>query len=332
MKRLLFTLSLMTAVGAGVNAQTVLVNDDFESYPAGQYYGGHWVNWTENPADLVQSLTVTTENAASGTKSGLIGPKADGQDVLLKLPRTFTSGVITSEWKMYIPDSNYAYYNIQETSTHGEGGSWGYECYTNFFTDPSLAGKMVWVVSDGAGNTSLYAYVDVTFNEWFTVKQVMDLNTSRISLFVNNVEAIYADPNVTNEWPGSQNSMNSFNFYGADDLVINPDTDSATTKMNTYFLDDFNITVVDEQTSVNDIALEKLKVNFYPNPATGILNITAEERMQQVEIYNMAGQKVMQTTPNSKTAAINVSSLASGLYSATIKADNKTLTKKFTVK
>lgn len=52
------------------------------------------------------------------------------------------------------------------------------------------------------------------------------------------------------------------------------------------------------------------KISFYPNPTNSILNISIKEDIQNVEIYNLLGSKVMEH----KSKSINVSTLENGIY------------------
>ncbi|CAM3693389.1 hypothetical protein FSS13T_15160 [Flavobacterium saliperosum S13] len=64
--------------------------------------------------------------------------------------------------------------------------------------------------------------------------------------------------------------------------------------------------------STNDVIFEKLK--FYPNPAQNVLNISNDELIDRVEIYNLMGQKFMDATYNSNDVQINVSGFNTGIY------------------
>ncbi|MCK4751732.1 MAG: T9SS type A sorting domain-containing protein, partial [Bacteroidales bacterium] len=88
------------------------------------------------------------------------------------------------------------------------------------------------------------------------------------------------------------------------------------------FMDDirlFNVALTVEQidevfnytpTGVGDfIAIEQFKV--FPNPASGIVQIQAESNVGDVNIYNMAGQKVLSTF---NQTLIDISSLSRGMY------------------
>lgn len=56
------------------------------------------------------------------------------------------------------------------------------------------------------------------------------------------------------------------------------------------------------------------KFSYYPNPTTGILNISASGKIDNVDVYNVVGQKVLSFAPNADRSEINMSALPKGLY------------------
>ena len=74
---------------------------------------------------------------------------------------------------------------------------------------------------------------------------------------------------------------------------------------------------------------EKKEFNVYPNPANTYLVVEGED-VEEVEIYNAMGKKVISTDVNSSSYVIDINSLTSGMYLIrTIDADNNISTKKF---
>jgi hypothetical protein len=53
---------------------------------------------------------------------------------------------------------------------------------------------------------------------------------------------------------------------------------------------------------------------YYPNPAGSTLNLSAQDTIESVAIYNMLGQKVLDQNVNAITSELNVSELATGTY------------------
>ncbi len=67
------------------------------------------------------------------------------------------------------------------------------------------------------------------------------------------------------------------------------------------------------------------KVSIYPNPAQNILNIASANEVENVDIYNMLGQKVM----SSQSAQVNISNLSDGMYIVNVRTNVGTVTSKF---
>jgi len=53
---------------------------------------------------------------------------------------------------------------------------------------------------------------------------------------------------------------------------------------------------------------------YYPNPTDGILNLNSIENIDDVAIYNLLGQQVLNQTIEATSAELNVSNLAVGAY------------------
>ncbi len=81
-------------------------------------------------------------------------------------------------------------------------------------------------------------------------------------------------------------------------------------------------------TSVSEDTEEGYKV--YPNPANALMSVEAEG-LQQVTICNAMGQVVLMQRCGEDGVVINTSSLASGIYTISVKAANGTVTKRFAV-
>ncbi|MGO4709355.1 LamG-like jellyroll fold domain-containing protein [Chryseobacterium sp. 2TAF14] len=74
---------------------------------------------------------------------------------------------------------------------------------------------------------------------------------------------------------------------------------------------------------VNDIdTIPELALS--PNPTNGILRITAKNAVENVEITNFAGQRLMNFQPNSANSEINVSQLKEGVYLVKVTSKQQT--------
>lgn len=82
--------------------------------------------------------------------------------------------------------------------------------------------------------------------------------------------------------------------------------------------------VLTSDMSVSD--LETVKVSAYPNPVIDQLNISSKQNIQEVRIFNVNGQLVLNTKVNNNATSLNVSSLKTGVYIAQITTDKGTET------
>ena len=85
-------------------------------------------------------------------------------------------------------------------------------------------------------------------------------------------------------------------------------------------------TFTKDVTGINDVNAAAVSVS--PNPATNVLNITANG-YNQVDIINFLGQVVYNGKMSDSTVQINVNDLNSGFYFIRLKNENNTVTKKF---
>ena len=81
----------------------------------------------------------------------------------------------------------------------------------------------------------------------------------------------------------------------------------------TYMIDVTRTVDIEEYTSETAI---------YPNPATDMINISTDNQIQRVEIFNMQGQLVKVQT--GEVTSISVKDLANGLYTLKLPTDNGT--------
>lgn len=71
---------------------------------------------------------------------------------------------------------------------------------------------------------------------------------------------------------------------------------------------------------------EKVAISVYPNPTSSMLNITSEEIVLSIDIYNVQGQRVLNV---GNSNSIDVSTLQSGVYILKAKTDKGSNTVKF---
>ncbi|WP_336128744.1 T9SS type A sorting domain-containing protein [Mesoflavibacter sp. CH_XMU1422-2] len=67
---------------------------------------------------------------------------------------------------------------------------------------------------------------------------------------------------------------------------------------------------------------------YYPNPVNNNLTLSAQKEINNVSVYNMVGQEVYRSTPNTMTDVVDMSSLQAGAYFVKVTVGNATKTVK----
>ncbi|HXU25837.1 MAG TPA: T9SS type A sorting domain-containing protein [Bacteroidia bacterium] len=97
-------------------------------------------------------------------------------------------------------------------------------------------------------------------------------------------------------------------------------TNALPTKQAFISIDDINVTDlgftgIKTLTNSADLAI-------YPNPTTGLLNVTTTAATATIEIFNVIGQSVMTKSLTNGANTIDISNLSNGVYSIQIKQNN----------
>lgn len=67
---------------------------------------------------------------------------------------------------------------------------------------------------------------------------------------------------------------------------------------------------------------------YYPNPVNNNLNLSSQKEINNVSVYNMVGQEVYSSTPNTMTDVVDMSGLQAGAYFVKVTVGNATKTVK----
>lgn len=77
---------------------------------------------------------------------------------------------------------------------------------------------------------------------------------------------------------------------------------------------------------------EKGEINIYPNPSTGIINLTFKtQKKRDVIVYNVLGEMVASVNTDELNTMIDLSNQSKGIYFVKIKTGNVTFSKKVTI-
>ena len=75
-------------------------------------------------------------------------------------------------------------------------------------------------------------------------------------------------------------------------------------------LDDINL----KESNLGSIAFNKTNFKFYPNPVKDVLNLSYTQNMSHIAIFNLIGQKVLESNIDSNSQQLNLSTLTKGTY------------------
>jgi hypothetical protein len=85
-----------------------------------------------------------------------------------------------------------------------------------------------------------------------------------------------------------------------------------------FFVDDFSV----GSTSLGVDDIETLQFSFFPNPVNNILTIKAQASIDSITVYNMLGQAVVTSTPNTNNGTVDMSALQTGAYFVKVSINN----------
>ena len=83
----------------------------------------------------------------------------------------------------------------------------------------------------------------------------------------------------------------------------------------------FKISVYDASLANENFDSSKFK--FYPNPVKDVLNLSYNNTIDEVKIYNLLGQEVYSNVINATESSLNVSQLTLGTYLVRVKSNNE---------
>lgn len=132
---------------------------------------------------------------------------------------------------------------------------------------------------------------------------------------------IHSNTLSSNEWVEQTLSLQPYADQNINIAFVHKDV----TNMFYLKLDDISIT---PNVGIPEFENE---ANIYPNPSNDILHVNTSSNIHNISIFNMMGQQVATYDANDTYIRINTSNLNNGIYLISIKTDNGTINRKFTV-
>ncbi|HQW04495.1 MAG: T9SS type A sorting domain-containing protein [Flavobacteriales bacterium] len=305
MKRsLLFT--LLGGFAGLISAQTVLVNENFDSYTEGelvaQTIGLPWSTWSVDPGST-EDTPISDEQASSGTLSMKVSGVAAGgpTDLVLRLGDRST-GSYTLSWNMYVPSGNGGYFNIQRNEVPGTGS---FMLEVTFKVDGTIEFMNNTVASDGS-------YPQDT---WFSVALAFDLETLDATLDIDGTTQY----GWQTDTPGP-NQIGGIDFFayagGAPNVPL-------------YYVDDVLFTELGP-VGIEENALTE--VHVYPNPATDVLTVELPHGTTAIaSLVDVTGRTVVDGTTFGSRTQFALNGLSKGLYFVRVRENSKDVVRRVIV-
>ncbi|MEI7596958.1 MAG: T9SS type A sorting domain-containing protein [Bacteroidota bacterium] len=211
------------------------------------------------------------------------------------------NSALSNGWETYTGTSNPHIgtgYIIHYASTTNAANNWAYTTCLDLEAAKQYKVKYFYKGKTGKTNKLKVAYG--------TSKSAIGMTTTLIDKTLTNdtylADSAYITPSTTGTY------YIGFNMYSE-------------ANNGNFYIDDFSIT---EETTTNINNYSENIINVYPNPASDIINISSDEKIDNINIYNTMGQLVI-STKEAKT--INISSLKNGIYTIQINSNNNITTK-----
>ncbi len=294
MKKQLLSLLAFGAIFSAT-AQTILFEDNFDSYTPGSGVVAQNVSWAYWSAGTPSDAVVSSDFSSSGSNS--VNVVGTSNDLVLPIG-PFTSGKYDIKFKMYLPAGAGGYFNTLHTWS---GNSTAYQWACDVFFDGN--GVATWTTGGAQGGA-----VTVGTDTWFDVQVTADMDSDIGRIYLNGV--------VATEWQWSLNNANgnagantlaALNFYG---------TNASNTNGN-YYIDDVQV-IESTGVSVKPVTPEKIsKVSIYPNPTHSNFNIEIPESFVggEISIIDLTGKIVIKDRlTQSAVKHFDASNLNDGIY------------------
>jgi hypothetical protein len=88
----------------------------------------------------------------------------------------------------------------------------------------------------------------------------------------------------------------------------------------------FYIDNVAMESSLSNVNFDTNSFTAYPNPVKDILNVSFDQNIIDIAVYNLLGQKMLLMNINSNKGQIDMSNLASGTYLVRVNTENEVKT------
>lgn len=171
------------------------------------------------------------------------------------------------------------------------------------------------------------------------------------SVFLDQADSLFINPIITADSGGREGSIILNPQGGTKPYLYQWQGPSRSDTLRNLSTGDYTLNLIDAngcilkteltvpfdsttQVGIENILAER-HLTIYPNPVQSNLQIdwSGKNEIEQVEIYNISGKTIWQENTNISTSLkVNVSQWPAGVYFVKIKADNKSVVKRFVIK
>lgn len=280
----------------------------------GLYYSasdGKWLIYNQDNSSFIldASFFVYIPPVGWGAEFTVTDANSDGNYAYLDYSGTNDNPdaviVINPIYTTYIDKNVGLWYNGSKWALYNEGN-----------TGINVGQKFM--ISMAASNQVEYKHQSAATNiqdNWTIIDHpLLNDNPNAKFVFTHNWGAAGSSSNVLyDKVPGAWYDGSRWCIYNED---LTPFAENLT----------FNLIIDATTMGVEDAELTKTTV--FPNPMNNEINFNSKNIIQEIRIYNMTGQELINTKANTNTIKLDVSKLPSGIYVATIKTDKGVETQK----
>lgn len=231
------------------NAQTILFEDNFDTYTAGETVTSQSTGWFAWTGSASEEAYVSTEQAYSAPNSMKVIPN---NDMVLDFGNK-TSGVYQVEFYYYVATGDEAYFNIE----HIFGSEWAFSC-------EFAAGTMT--LNNDAATPPTFTYTE---DAWLYFDINIDIGNDVITLDLDGTELASWTFSEEEGGGAGTNQLGCINFYGP--------------AGNTYYVDDFVYTEIESGVAPPTIDVTTMSITTGTgDDETASFGNTGEEEMSFV--------------------------------------------------